>query len=342
MDQRERDATMSKKKVVKRYEWEDALIEAHAMGVLGRGDLFTALRLCHAITWVPKDGGGSALRWKNDTAAKVVGVGRATLYRAKGLKRHGYLIEHNKNLYPVIPESHSEIREAFVERRDKIKAEAKSQTETEESQTETTESHNETGKSQSDNPYSVDISPVDSSPVDVGTVTSVAPLPSGAAISDSHEPERTSDSDTSSEPTIDTSSEPLTTGTVDDSTSSEPTFPEPDINEAGTYGIEDFRKSQSETVGQPRDSSHLSGWDDEAATPSLRDQVVVRAGRDQMAEIDGLLEKIDADRERYAERLYDYALENNQFTQLVLAPVLMDWQKSDGTEVSKSLSLSMW
>jgi hypothetical protein len=191
---------MSKKKVVKRYEWEDALIEAHAMGVLGRGDLFTALRLCHAITWVPKDGGGSALRWKNETAARVVGVGRATLYRAKGLKRHGYLIEHNKNLYPVIPESHNEIREAFVERRDKIKAEAKSQTDTEESHNETTKSQTETGKSQSDNPYSVDIYPVGVSPVDVGTVPSVADAPE-AAISDSHEPERTSDSDTSSEST---------------------------------------------------------------------------------------------------------------------------------------------
>lgn len=164
----------------KRYEWSDALVEAQTMGFIGNGALLTAMKLAHAITWEPKDGRPSGLYWKNELAAATVGVSRATLYRQlPELKEAGFLKEVNGNLIATLPESQNETRKVFEGRAEIIR---KSHLETPESQSETSKSQSETQKSQSDNPYTVDTYPVDVSTVDTYPVQEKAgadapPLP---------------------------------------------------------------------------------------------------------------------------------------------------------------------
>lgn len=162
---------------MKRYEWNDGLIEAQSVGIINDTELLVALKLSHAITW-HTSGKQSELRWANELAASVVGIKRATFYRAlKGLKSAGYLTSIKGNLVPVLPESQIETRTAFEARREDLK-----------SQIETTESQIETSKSQIDNPYSVDTYPVDLSPVKttppaglvhdlIGEEVSIQPIP---------------------------------------------------------------------------------------------------------------------------------------------------------------------
>lgn len=253
---------------VKRYEWEDALIEAQAMGVIDNRDLTAGLKLAHAITWLPKDGGPSALGWKNDLAFEVVGLGRSTFY--KGLTEQGYLVLHKNNLTPVIPESHSETRKQFIERREALIAkhadEEKSLSETTESLVETTESLTETGKSLGDNPYSVDIYSGDTSSVDIGSVASVADAPEAATSEIQVLKDDSNDSTSSLE--VDISEPSLPTGTVNPSTSHESELPdslEP-LNEAGL-------RSVPEQLGAPA----------EPARPARRKASTFSKGELQMA-----------------------------------------------------------
>jgi hypothetical protein len=108
--------------IVQRYSWEDALIEAQAMGVISNGSLLTALKLAHAITWAPKGNKPSALMWKNEQAFETVGLARATYYEwSHELKETGFLTSVNGNLVPLIPESHVETKAAFEVRAEEIK-----------------------------------------------------------------------------------------------------------------------------------------------------------------------------------------------------------------------------
>lgn len=153
---------------VRRYEWSDAIVEAQAVGVITNRELTTAMKLAHAITWVPENGKPSGLYWANELAAETVGLPRATLYRGiKGLKEAGYLEETAGNLIPVIPDSHAEVVLAFQHRANALK---QSHFDTKKSQLDTAKSQSETPKSQLDNPYSVDTFTVDTSTVDVSTV----------------------------------------------------------------------------------------------------------------------------------------------------------------------------
>ena len=158
--------------MTQRYEWEDALIEAETVGIFPAGAVNTGLRLARQITWYSDKNKTSELRWKNELAAELVSVSRATMFRnIKTLKEEGYLLEKNGNLLPAIPESHNETVVSFLEIQ---QAAIKSHLETKKSQSETRKSQDETGQSQSDNPYTVDICTVDKYSDDSFTVDNPA------------------------------------------------------------------------------------------------------------------------------------------------------------------------
>ena len=93
---------------IKRYEWEDALIDAQVQGIITNGALMVATKLSKAITWNPGNGKPSGLYWKNETALKAVGCGRATYFNHRpALFEAGFFIEVGGNLIPQIPEVHS-------------------------------------------------------------------------------------------------------------------------------------------------------------------------------------------------------------------------------------------
>lgn len=122
---------------VQRYEWEDSILKAERLGLLPPPSVNMALRLAHAINWVPKDKNKPAgLYWDNESALKQVGSSRSTYFRVKGpLFEHGFFIQVKGNLIPQVPDlSHFE---------------------TEESHIETDQSQVETQESQSDTPFTV-------------------------------------------------------------------------------------------------------------------------------------------------------------------------------------------
>lgn len=133
---------------VQRYEWEDSLLKAERLGLLPAPSVNMALRLAHAINWVPKDKNKPAgLYWDNESALKQVGSSRSTYFRVKGpLFEHGFFIQVKGNLIPQVPDlSHFE---------------------TEESHIETDQSQVETQESQSDTPFTVNTFSDDSLSVD--------------------------------------------------------------------------------------------------------------------------------------------------------------------------------
>lgn len=138
---------------MKRYEWEDALIDAQSSGEISNGDLLVALKLAKAINWNPSAGRKPGLYWKNEDALEAVGCSRATFYRnRKSLVETGFLVMYGGNILPAIPQESQD--ETFQEV-------SKSQDETAKSQVETRKSQNETQKSQVEHPFTVDILPVD-------------------------------------------------------------------------------------------------------------------------------------------------------------------------------------
>lgn len=121
---------------VQRYEWEDSLLKAERLGLLPAPAVNMALRLAHAINWVPKDKRPAGLYWDNESALKQVGSSRSTYFRVKGpLFEHGFFTQVRGNLIPQVPDL--------------------SQYETDESQVETPESQVETPESQCDTPFTV-------------------------------------------------------------------------------------------------------------------------------------------------------------------------------------------
>lgn len=158
-------------KRVKRYEWEDALVDAQRDGHINNGALLLCLKLSKAITWEPKDKKPSGLYWKNEDALKDVGAGRATYFRYReSLIETGFLLEEGGNLIPVIPEqSHLET----------VLDKEESHLETNQSQVETNKSQSETQESLGDNPYSVDTYTVDEFTVDKSVET--APPAAGSS-----------------------------------------------------------------------------------------------------------------------------------------------------------------
>lgn len=123
---------------IKRYQWEDSLIEAHRVGLIENGALLVALKLAKAIHWAPV-GKPSGLYWANTQALEAVGAGRSTFYRHRQeLFEAGFFKEVKGNLIPLIPDLSS------VET-------TTSQAETSESQPETVESLG--GKTYSEDTY---------------------------------------------------------------------------------------------------------------------------------------------------------------------------------------------
>lgn len=138
---------------VKRYEWLDALVDAQKAGLISNGALLLCTKLSKAIQWSPKDGRPAGLYWKNATALKEVGASRATYFKYRqSLFETGFLTEIGGNLIPLVPEV------SLVET---VEDEEVSLVETEQSLVKTEESLVETQESLGDNPYSVDILPVD-------------------------------------------------------------------------------------------------------------------------------------------------------------------------------------
>jgi len=120
-----------------RYEWEDALVDAQAAGVIPNGALLLGIKLARAINWSPKNGRPSGLYWKNEEALKAVGASRANYFKHRqSLLETGFFVQENGNLLPQMP------KESLLE--------------TNESPVETTESPLETEKSLLDNPLSED------------------------------------------------------------------------------------------------------------------------------------------------------------------------------------------
>lgn len=136
---------------VMRYDWQDAITRAAAVDDLPAKVLSTTAQLATAITWEPKNGKPSGLYWENELAAEVHGIARATFYRhLKILKEHGFLKVSGGNLIATMPENTTNTTDKFYARKARLKY-----------QYETTESQSDTSKSQSDNPFSVDLSSVD-------------------------------------------------------------------------------------------------------------------------------------------------------------------------------------
>lgn len=129
---------------MKRYEWEDALIEAQARGEVSNGDLMVAIKLAKAINWNPSGGRKPGLYWKNEEALRAVGCGRATYFKhRKSLVETGFFAQEGGNLIPTMPK---------VSSRDS----QESTDETGKSTVETNQSLVETPKSLGDNPFTVD------------------------------------------------------------------------------------------------------------------------------------------------------------------------------------------
>lgn len=95
---------------IKRYTWEDSLIQAAADGEITARAAFAALRLAKAINWKPVEPrrkGRPGLYWKNETACEDVGLARSTFYRAnKELKEAGYLELIGGNLLVRFPDEY--------------------------------------------------------------------------------------------------------------------------------------------------------------------------------------------------------------------------------------------
>lgn len=127
---------------MKRYEWEDALVDAQTTGLIPNGALLLALKLARAINWCPKDKRPAGLYWKNEDALKAVGASRATYFNHReSLVETGFIKYEKGNLLPCMPD------ESLVETRKSL--------------VKTTESLVETEKSLVDNPLSVDTLSVD-------------------------------------------------------------------------------------------------------------------------------------------------------------------------------------
>ena len=107
---------------VRRFQWEDAVIEAGATGGLSETAVNVALRLARVIHWEPSGGGASELRWKNELAAEAVGLGRSRFFDGnKELKAKGFLTEQNKNLFPAIPSTANSTNKAYEARIESLK-----------------------------------------------------------------------------------------------------------------------------------------------------------------------------------------------------------------------------
>ena len=101
---RNRKTVMRKQNNIERYQWENALIDAQLAGLIGNGELLTALKLSRNINWKPKDGRAPGLYWKNDDAFFASGLGRATFYRHRTeLFNAGFLALVGGNLLPTLP-----------------------------------------------------------------------------------------------------------------------------------------------------------------------------------------------------------------------------------------------
>ena len=151
--------------MMKRFTWEDALIDAQAAGEIGNGALLVALKLSKAINWSPKKHKQPGLYWKNDDALKSVGCGRSTYFKYRAeLFEAGFFMEVKGNLIPRLPEQSTvETEQSTVW--------------TEESTVETTESTLETEESIGEHPFSVDTFSEDVCSVD-DVVTDSADAPS--------------------------------------------------------------------------------------------------------------------------------------------------------------------
>jgi hypothetical protein len=155
--------------LVKRYEWEDALVDAQAAGHISNGALMLCLKLARAINWSPKDKRPAGLYWKNTEALKQVGSSRAQYFKHRSvLFELGFFTEDNGNLLPQVPDlSLLETKESPLETEND---EEVSLLETEQSPVETKESPLETQESPVDNPLSVDIFSEDVLSVDTSSV----------------------------------------------------------------------------------------------------------------------------------------------------------------------------
>lgn len=90
---------------IQRYEWEDAIIDAHTQGLIPNGALMLALKLSKAINWVPKDARPSGLYWANQEALDSVGASRATFYTHRPvLFELGFFTIIKGNLIPLLPD----------------------------------------------------------------------------------------------------------------------------------------------------------------------------------------------------------------------------------------------
>jgi len=145
---------------MKRYEWEDRLVEAQAAGLLSDGALLVALKLAKVINWSPKGKQQPGLYWKNQDAFDAVGIARATYFRHRpSLFETGFFTELNGNLIPLLPEQ-SQLETANTSNESHIETVTKgneSQLETDESQLETVQSQIETTESQIEHPFTVDV-----------------------------------------------------------------------------------------------------------------------------------------------------------------------------------------
>lgn len=99
---------------LQRYEWEDRLIESHALALIAKEPVATALFLSRQFNWDPRDGGKPSLRWANKLAAESVGIPRSTFMKhLKVLKQEGFLAVERNNLVPALPSDHDDIKRSF-------------------------------------------------------------------------------------------------------------------------------------------------------------------------------------------------------------------------------------
>lgn len=138
-------------KLIQRYEWEDALIDAQASGLIPNGALLVCLKLAKVIKWKPDDGKPSGLYWANTEAFRAAGISRTSFYdHREVLLELGFLTVVSGNLIPLVPEV-SAVR-------------------TQESALRTPQSVVRTEKSAVRNTYSGDIYTVDKYSEDISTV----------------------------------------------------------------------------------------------------------------------------------------------------------------------------
>lgn len=94
-----------KKKVLQRYKWEDALINAQTIGYISNGALLTALKLAGGMNWKL----GGELRYDNDSACVAYGIGRTTFYvHRKELIESGFLGHKSGNYIARMPGNQEE------------------------------------------------------------------------------------------------------------------------------------------------------------------------------------------------------------------------------------------